>query len=645
MFNKYGMSMTKLLSKRFFSSEAAIIGYLVAFKILFHLLHPEYGYFRDEFFYIAISDQFSFANLDMLPLTPLFLKLITAIFGYSIKALHFATGLCGALALLLTCLIARELGGKKYAVLLTGLSVFFSGFLPFGGIYTYDSLDFLLWVSALYLLVRIIKQPAPILWLMLGLVLGLGLLNKQTILFLGLAIFVSLWLVPQRAYFKSAWIWMAGFLALLFTLPFIIWQSRHGWYFIDVAANYSGGLAYVASFPEYVWGQILPNNPFLLPVWLTGLGFLLFSAGWKQFRLFGIMYLFLFFVFFFVGAKFYFLIPMYSVLLAAGSVKIEEFFEKRASQGGRIKFARILAPIALVVLSLPLMPMFIPLLPVQQFIRYSAFLGLSESVRIENHELHALPQHFADRFGWEEMVAQVAQVYDSVRSATNEDPGILTENWGQAGAIHLLGRKYNLPEPACPHGWYYFETLRTHQVRPEYISIGFPADWLKTIFAEVVPCGIYTNPYCMPYENNKPLYLCRKPRFDLKRYWLVERTIDPRFTDILNQRGVRAAVEFYHREFKKSPEIPLFSERQLNALGYEYLFAGKKEDAIALFRLNVEAYPQSGNVYDSLGEGYMENGQDSLAVHYYQKSLEIDPGNTNATQKLRELSAHAGSRP
>ena len=108
------------------SSEKLIIIYLFCIKILIHLVHPEYGFHRDEYFYMAIADQFSFQNLDMLPLTPLFVKLFTIIFGHSIKALHFASGLLGAFTLVMTLLIVKELGGKKYAITLTGILYLFS---------------------------------------------------------------------------------------------------------------------------------------------------------------------------------------------------------------------------------------------------------------------------------------------------------------------------------------------------------------------------------------------------------------------------------------------------------------------------------------------------------------------------------------
>ncbi len=629
--------MKKEFNSSFLFHENAIIAYLIFAKILFHLIHPEYGYFRDELYYIAISDQFSLGNLDILPLTPLFLKLITTIFGYSIKSLHFASSLCGALSLLLACLITRELGGKKFATLLTGLFVLFSGFLIFGALFTYDSLDFLIQTFAIYLLVKITKENNSKLWILFGFALGLGLLNKLSILLFGLTIFISLWLVPQREYFKSKWIWLSGMVALVFSLPFVLWQSKHNWYFWDFVTSYSGGVSYVASFPEFLWSQILPNNIFGLPVWATGLGLLLFSSEWKKYRLFGLMYVIIFFLAYFLGVKFYFLIPMYSILFAVGSIKIEDFFNKRDIQRTKIKFARIALPIVYVLLSMPLLPMVVPILPIEKFVEYASVLGVHAGVRHENTQLAQLPQHVADRFGWEEMVDQVADVYDAATSKLKDEAGILTGNYGQASAIHLLGRKYDLPEAICPSGWYYFETLRRYEFKNNYISIGLPRDMLQNVFEEVIHLDTYTHPYCMPYENNKPIYICKQPKFDLKSYWLVMRNIDPRFLKTLRNNSVKAAIIYYRNLRKNNPSILLFTESQMNSLGYEYLYGGKVIEAIALFQLNVEAYPEAYNVYDSLGEAYMKNEQYELAMINYKKSLELNPNNLNAREKLKEL--------
>jgi len=636
--------MKEIFSRNFFVSENAIIGYLFVFKILFHLLHPEYGYHRDELFYIAISDQFSFDNLDVLPLTPLFYKVITTIFGYSLKSLHLASAFLGALILLTTCLITREFGGKKYAIILTGTFMMFSGFIIFGTIFTYDSLDVLLSVYTIYLLVRIFKNEEAKLWILLGFTLGLGLFNKLSILFFGLAIFVCLWLVPQRKYYKSIWIWISGCIALLFLIPWIIWQILQDWYYVGVAAGYSGGLAYVASFPEYVWGQILPNNIFNFPVWITGLGLLLFSANWRTYRIFGFMYLFLFFVYFFIGAKFYFLMPMYSILLVVGSIRIATFFENRNWQKSRLKAGLTFLPILYVILSMPFLPMIVPILPVEILVKYTTALGVNAGVRQENNQLKELPQHLADKFGWEEMVDQTAQIYDSIQTELDEEVGIFTENWGQASAIHLFGKKYDLPKPTSFHGWYYYETLRTHKVVNNYLVIGQPGIGLGNVFDDVILCGVYTHPYCMPYENNKPIYLCRKPRFDLGEYLRVEKNIDPYFIELLRNRGVQTAINYYYSATQENSDIPLLTEWQINSPGYEFLFKKQIDDAIVLFKLNVEVFPRSSNVYDSLGEGYMENGQFNLATTNYKKSLELNPNNSNAVEKLKAIEILQQSR-
>jgi tetratricopeptide (TPR) repeat protein len=349
-------------------------------------------------------------------------------------------------------------------------------------------------------------------------------------------------------------------------------------------------------------------------------------------------------MYFFIGAKFYFLMPMYSILLAIGSIKIEAFFDNRNWQNMKLKTGLILFPIVYVILSIPLLPMIVPILPVEILVKYTSALGVNAGVRQENKELKQLPQHLADRFGWEELVDQTAHIYDSLRTELNEEVGIFTENWGQASAIHLLGKKYNLPEPACFHGWYYYETLRTHKVVNNYIIIGRPGVGLGNVFNEVILCGIYTHPYCMPYENNKPIFLCRKPRFDLKEYLQVEKNINPRFNDLLRNQGVETAINYFYSVQKENPEIPLFTERQMNSLGYEFLFKKQYNDAIALFKLNVEVFPGSSNVYDSLGEGYMESGQYDMAIINYKKSLDLNPNNSNADEKLKELKVLKQSR-
>ena len=158
------------LNKKIFVSTSALIFYLAVIKVLFHLLLPEYGYFRDELYYISIGDQYHFSNYDMLPLSPLYLKLFTFLFGYSIKTVHLASSLLGAVSLVFTCLMTKELGGKRYAVLITGIFFLFSGFTAFGSLFTYDSMDFLITTATIYYLAKIFKTDDQYLWYYIGII-------------------------------------------------------------------------------------------------------------------------------------------------------------------------------------------------------------------------------------------------------------------------------------------------------------------------------------------------------------------------------------------------------------------------------------------------------------------------------------------
>lgn len=117
------------------------------------------------------------------------------------------------------------------------------------------------------------------------------------------------------------------------------------------------------------------------------------------------------------------------------------------------------------------------------------------------------------------MVQEIADIYNKMPEEQRKKIGILTNNWGQSSAVHFYREKYELPEPISPHGWFYFYTKNTHQFKNSYISIGIELERLDKIFDQVEKVGFYSNPYCMPHENNKTIYLCKKPKYDLKEYW------------------------------------------------------------------------------------------------------------------------------
>ena len=625
------------------SREAWVILCLALANVAFHMLLPEYGYHRDEMYYVAIADGFSFANLDMPPGAPLYLKLFLVLFGHSLKVMHLAASVCGSLVIVFAGLIAKEFGGKTYAILFTGICLIFSGLAIFGSLYTYDGLSFVVWAGVFYLIVRMINGGDQKLWLIAGLLLGIGMMTKLTIFFLGLAVFVSLWCVSERRWLARPWIWAAAAFAFVCALPYALWQSGHGWYFLSYASVYAQRTTHKFPVLEFLWNQLLPNNVALAPVWLIGLCVLLFSRAWSRYRFFGFAYLALCISIFWLGGQFYFILPIYAVLVAAGSVWIEVRIARTATTDRPRTALKITLPAAYVLAAAVSLPFFVPLLPVDMLIRYLAPVGVTAGVKTEDSRITDLPQHVADRFGWEEMVRDIAEVYHREEGDTTGPLGVSTNNWGEASAVHVYGGQYGLPEPITGDGWFYFEAARSGKFPARFIVIGEDASQLRSLFRRVEVKKVFTNPHCRPDENNTKICYCADPRVDLRSYWRVLKRMDPRFSEVLRERGVDSAVAYVQRMRREEPGVLLYSEGQMNALGYRFLREGKPKEAILLFTLNVETFPESFNVYDSLGEALMADHRYAEAVQNYERSLAVNPANDNARQKLQELKHLAGS--
>jgi hypothetical protein len=497
--------------RHFFSSSIAIIVLFAIIKLLIHAFSIEYGYHRDELFYITVSDNLGSANLSMLPLTPAILAVIRLVAGSSLKAIHFFPALCGAFVVALTGLMTRELGGEKRAVALASLAAIIPiGFLGVDSLFTYDFLDKLFWVTNIYLLVIILKRGDLRLWLLFGLIGGLGVLNKISILFLCMGITVALCISPQRKYVFTKWYLLSKVIVIVFLIPFLYWQHVQGWPIVSFAQYYSGGKTYAVSPLEFTWFQIFVMHPFTLPIWISGLYFAFFSSKGKKYRAIAWLYLLLFAVFVILKAKFYFLIPMYPFLFASGSVMVDGYFKRR---GWKILPALVFP--VMIIGGIITAPIAMPLLPVETFTETYKLLGADAGVKQERHEISNLPQHFADRFGWQEMAMTIAGVYADLPEDEKSKACILTGNYGEAGAVDFFGKEYGLPEPISGHGWHYYEGIKNN-TSEVVISIGISKEYLQARFGEVVQAAVFKCKYCMPYENNLPVFVSRKPNRSLE---------------------------------------------------------------------------------------------------------------------------------
>jgi hypothetical protein len=295
-------------------------------------------------------------------------------------------------------------------------------------------------------------------------------------------------------------------------LPYLLWQFHYDWPMLELLRRGQLYKNYPLSPLQFLWGQILEVHPFNLPIWLAGLYFYLVSKPGKPYRLLGWTYVAILIVFFILKAKTYYLAPAYPMLLAAGAFAIETFIQER--QWNWLKPATVSV---LVSGGIATAPFAMPVLPVETYIRYQDFLGI-QAPQTERHKFGKLPQGYADMFGWENMVATVARVYNSLSPEERAKCAIFTSNYGEAGAIDFFGKKYGLPKAISGHNnyWLWGPGNYTGEI---VITVGPRLEDVKKTFDQVELGATVVSEYAMPYESDLPVYICRKPKMPLKEVW------------------------------------------------------------------------------------------------------------------------------
>lgn len=481
---------------------------LACANFLFHwYFNNRYGYFRDEFDYMACGDHLAWGYVDQPPLIPFLIKICRLILGDSLRSIRFIPALATSAAVVLTAMIARELGGRRFALLLSALAfIVVPTYLSNGSLLTTNCLEPLLWMGCVYFAILAVKRKDPRYWLWFGVVAGLGLEEKYSIAVLGFAIVAGLLLTDQRRIFVKKWFWLGGVAAFLIFLPNLLWNVQHDWPFVQLMHNIRAEGRDVALTPlEYFAQQLLIIHPLTAPIWITGVLAFLFSARLKPYRFLGWTYLVALGVFIALKGKNYYLAPIYAVYLAAGAVVIESFIECL-----RQFWLKPVIATLLVAGGAWLAPVVVPILPVEQFISYMDKLPFKVPRSEHSHMRAVLPQHFADQFGWEEMVGMVNQAY--LRLSAEERPGcgIIAQDYGQAGAIDFFGRRYGLPPALSGHQTYFLWGPRGYSGNC-LIVLDDQREVLENIFEQVEYVGSSDNPYAL--ERNIPVFICRKAKF------------------------------------------------------------------------------------------------------------------------------------
>lgn len=485
-------------------------------KLLLHLLTNlwgGYGIFRDELYYVACSNHVDIGYVDQPPLSIFALTMIRLLIGDSVFALRLLPALAGAATVLLTGRIVRQLGGKEFAVVVAcTASIVALANLASDAVYSMNAFDMLFWTAAASIVIRLIKSGDANDWLSLGIVLGLGALNKIDILWLGAGLGVGFLLTTQRSWLPTRWPWLAVLITLGLFSPYIVWNVTHDFAHLEFIRN-ATTQKYATLTPEsFAIGQILVENPVTLPLWIAGLFFSLFSKRAAPVRPLAIAYLA-------VGAllienghsKPEYLSPSYGFLFAAGGVGLESLFSWKYITWMRPVFIGILAA------GIALAPVVLPVLPVETYIEYARLLDIKPSTA-EGKELGKLPQFYADMFGWEDKVAAVSIVYHKLPASDQQKCALFAGNYGRAGAIDYWGKKYDLPPAIGTHNNYWLWGPGEYS-GDLMIVLGGNQSYLREEYRQVEVVDTVRCSYCMPYENNLPIYLCRDRKVPLIASW------------------------------------------------------------------------------------------------------------------------------
>jgi hypothetical protein len=472
---------------------------LAVINLIMHLLtNGQFGFHRDELYMIDCAKHLDFGYADMPPLTPWLARLSISLFGESLRGLRLFPAIASSVIVLITGVMAKEMGGRLFSQLLAALAIMLSPvYLVSGTQFQTIPFDQFFWVIISYLLIRLIRTDNQRLWLLIGLFAGLGLMNKYSVLFLGLAVLIGLIASCRASLLSSRWIWPGIFIACMVFLPNIIWQIGHHFPVLD----HMKALREDESIPalRFLTEQGLIIHPLTIPIWLAGILFFCFHDKGRKYYMLVWIYIIPLFIFLIMKGKSYYLSPSYPVLLAGGSVAFEIILEKRQINWPKYVFTGLLVATAIITIA-----WWLPVLSVKNTIRYGIM-----SVRYDYREM----------IGWEDLVKTVSQVYNDLPSSERSQTTIITGNYGEAGAINHYGTAYGLPAAVSGISSYHYWGPGNENAKT-FIVVGMPKDFLSRFFLGITLEATLYNPYGIKNEEQgQPVFLCRDPVKPINELW------------------------------------------------------------------------------------------------------------------------------
>jgi 4-amino-4-deoxy-L-arabinose transferase-like glycosyltransferase len=462
-----------------------------------------YGIFRDELYFLVCGERLAPGYVDEPPGIALVARLAMTLFGSSVLGLRLFAWLADAATVYLTGRLARRLGGRGPAVTLASAAALACLLLRgTSHMLTMNAFEPLLMLSVVHLVLRLSQGEDPRLWVAACGLAGLAVLMKYGSAVLALSLLLGVAVSPGRRSLRTRWFPVGVAFGLLLVLPNFVWQAAHGFPFVELIRN---GVRYKnapMSLRAFLGGVLFEANPGNAPLWLLGLGWLLIAREARPARfagLGGLLYLALLAI---GRGKPYYATPLFPIFLAAGGAAFATIVHSRRASslyaGGLVASALLFAPLA------------VPILPVKWFIAYQGVLGM-KTAPVERRRQGVLPQVYADQFGWREIAAAVARVYESLPAGEREHALVFANNYGVASAVEILGPEYGLPRGLAisGHNQYWFWGVPAGRGDPVIVVSGAKENcggvFREKVLGEVIP----SDPYVMPDEDHHSIWICR----------------------------------------------------------------------------------------------------------------------------------------
>jgi len=461
-----------------------------------------YGYHRDELYFVAAGRHIAWGYPDQPPLTPLLAHLLTVVAPGSLTVLRLPAALIAGVVVVLTGLIARELGAERPAQLLAAACMAVAGgTLAITHSLGTSTLDLFFWTVLTFLVVRLLRGADPRWWPAVGAVLGMALQNKWLIAFFAMALIVGLMIGGPRRILRSPWLWAGALTAGVIWAPNLIWQAQHGWPQLQLSSSIAAGGS-ISSQPRYLFVpmELLLMSPVLVPIWAVGLCRLLGAKiglpRLKQFRAFGYAYLVLLIVFIVTGGKPYYLIGTYPMLFAAGAEPTVAWARRGRSivRKGLLTTALVLSLVIDSIISLPVLPV--------RWLPASPVLALNPDV--------------GETAGWPQFVETVTAVYRRAPPGTV----ILMGNYGEAGAVDRYGPSAGLPGAYSGHNGYGLWGPPPDTASGSAVVVGITEAQLRSWFTAVEKRATIDNGMGLDNEEqDRPVWLCTGQRRRWSEIW------------------------------------------------------------------------------------------------------------------------------